>query len=73
MQSDAVRDRLDALIRERGVSYAALSALLGRNPAYVQQFIKRGSPRKLDEADRRLLAEFFGVAEADLGGPELEN
>ena len=57
------------MARERGVGYAALSRLLGRNPAYVQQFIKRGSPRKLEEADRGTLARFFGVAESALGGP----
>lgn len=70
MEIDPIRERLDALITARGVSYAGVSALLGKNAAYVQQFIKRGTPRKLDEEDRRLLAEFFGVPESDLGGPD---
>lgn len=69
MENDTVRDRLDALIAARGLSYAGVSALLGKNAAYVQQFIKRGTPKKLDEDDRRLLAEFFGVSEAELGAP----
>jgi SOS-response transcriptional repressor LexA len=64
-----VRTTLDTLIRERREDYASLSRLLGRNAAYVQQFIKRGVPRKLDEADRRTLARYFGVSEAVLGGP----
>lgn len=64
------RAALDALIRERGEDYASLSRLIGRNAAYVQQFIKRGVPRKLDEADRRLLARYFNVPESRLGGPE---
>jgi len=59
---------LDRLITERGENYADLSRLLKRNPAYIQQFIKRGTPRKLDEEDRRVLARYFGVAEAVLGG-----
>jgi hypothetical protein len=63
------RAALERLIEERGEDYAGLSRLLGRNPAYVQQFIKRGTPRRLAEADRRLLARYFGVAEARLGGP----
>jgi len=67
-QSQA-RANLDRLIRERGEHYGALSRLLGRNPAYIQQFVKRGTPRKLDEADRRLLARYFAVDEALLGGP----
>ncbi len=62
------RERLLELSRERGASLASLSELLGRNTSYLQQFIKKGSPRKLEEGDRRTLAEFFGVPEAELGG-----
>lgn len=68
----AVRETLDALIRERGDDYVSLSRLLGRNPAYIQQFIRRGVPRKLDEDDRRTLARYFGVDEARLGAPPPE-
>ncbi|MDF0542051.1 S24 family peptidase [Sphingobium sp. H39-3-25] len=64
----SVRETLAALIAARGDHYGALSRLLGRNPAYIQQFIKRGTPRKLDEADRRTLAVYFGVDESVLGG-----
>lgn len=63
-------DFLDRLIRERGETFSAISRLIGRNPAYIQQFVKRGTPRKLDECDRRLLARYFDVDEALLGGPE---
>lgn len=69
MSGDDPRAALERLSRERGDDYAALSRLLGRNPAYVQQYIKRGSPRRLAEDDRRLLARYFGVDEAVLGGP----
>jgi hypothetical protein len=65
---DIVRETLDRLIREQGDDYASISRLLGRNAAYVQQFIRRGTPRKLDEDDRRLLARYFGVDEGALGG-----
>lgn len=67
--SDA-RSRLLALANERRISLTALSGLIGRNSSYLQQFIRKGSPRKLEENDRRLLAEFFGVAESELGGAE---
>jgi phage repressor protein C with HTH and peptisase S24 domain len=60
---------LERLIEERGEDYAGLSRLIGRNPAYVQQFIKRGTPRRLAEQDRRLLARYFGIDESRLGGP----
>ena len=64
-----VREELDRLIRRKNYGYAAISRMLGRNPSYVQQFIKRGSPRKLDDEDRKVLASFFGVDEQILGGP----
>ena len=41
------RTVLARLIEERGEDYAGLSRLIGRNAAYIQQFIKRGSPRRL--------------------------
>jgi phage repressor protein C with HTH and peptisase S24 domain len=64
------RERLAELARERAVSLAKLSRMLGRNATYLQQFIGKGSPRKLEEEDRRRLADFFGVGEAELGAPE---
>lgn len=69
MDENAPRELLADLIARRGENYGALSRLLGRNAAYIQQYIKRGTPRKLDEADRRTLARYFGVDEALLGGP----
>jgi len=60
---------LERLVRERGDDYANLSRLLGRNPAYIQQFMRRGTPRELGESDRRKLARYFGVEEHVLGGP----
>ena len=61
------RVRLIELVEAQGVSLSGLSALLGRNPSYLQQFVRKGSPRKLEEGDRRTLAKFFGVDEGELG------
>ncbi|MEM7689682.1 MAG: S24 family peptidase [Pseudomonadota bacterium] len=60
------RARLLELSQERDVSLSSLSEMLGRNPSYLQQFIRKGSPRKLEEGDRRTLAEFFAVGEEEL-------
>jgi len=60
------RARLLELSQMRGVSLAALSELLGRNPSYLQQVIRKGSPRKLEEQDRATLARFLGVGEEEL-------
>ncbi len=70
MDSHAIRRRLDELISARGEDYASLSRLLGRNPTYIQQFVKRGVPRRLSETDRRVLARHFGIAERLLGAPD---
>lgn len=70
MSQENARNRLAQLSKQRGASLASLSELLGRNASYLQQFIKKGSPRKLEEGDRRTLAEFFGVDEMELGAPE---
>ena len=61
---------LERLCAERGEDFAGLSRMLGRNPAYIQQFVRRGVPKRLKEEERRKLARYFGVAEAVLGGPD---
>ncbi len=73
MDENGPRQFLARLILDRGENYGALSRLLGRNAAYIQQFIKRGTPRKLDETDRRILARYFGVDETLLGAPQIES
>ncbi|MBA3835718.1 MAG: helix-turn-helix transcriptional regulator [Sphingomonas sp.] len=60
---------LEQLCAERGEDFAGLSRMLGRNPAYIQQFVRRGVPRKLKEEERKKLARFFEVPESLLGGP----
>lgn len=67
MDEGGARAALARLIEEQGADFAGLSRMLGRNPAYIQQYIKRGTPRRLGEEDRRLLARYFGVAEEVLG------
>ena len=65
------RAALERLIEERGEDYAGLSRLIGRNAAYVQQYIKRGTPKRLAERDRRILARYFDVPEQLLGGSDV--
>ena len=70
MEITGIRARLLQLATDQRVSLAALSALIGRNPAYLQQFVRKGSPRKLEEGDRARLAQFLGVDESELGRAE---
>ena len=62
--------KLASLARAKGASLASLSRMLGRNPTYLQQYVSKGSPRKLEEEDRSKLARFFDVPEAELGAPK---
>src|SRR5438105_12251578 len=64
---------LERLCAERGDDFASLSRMLGRNPAYIQQFVRRGVPRRLGEEERRKLARYFGISESILGGPAEAN
>ena len=61
------RVRLPQLANEQGRSLAALSATIGRNPAYLQQYVMRGCPRRLPEEERRHLAIVLNVDERELG------
>jgi phage repressor protein C with HTH and peptisase S24 domain len=60
---------LERLCAERGEDFAGLSRMLGRNAAYIQQFVRRGVPKRLKEEERRKLARYFSVSESLLGGP----
>jgi phage repressor protein C with HTH and peptisase S24 domain len=70
MKNADPRQRLLRLANDQRVSLSQLSGLIGRNTTYLQQFVRKGSPRKLEETDRRTLARFLGVDEGELGAPE---
>lgn len=70
MSTHEPRVFLEKLIVDRREDYAGLSRLVGRNAAYIQQFIKRGTPRRLKERERKILAQYFNVDEELLGAPE---
>lgn len=73
ISEQAVRQRLNALIKESSEDdYTSVSALIGKNHAYMQQYIRRGNPRRLKEQDRRKLAWHFGIPEWELGGPDAD-
>lgn len=63
------RQTLEQLCAERGENFASLSRLIGRNDAYIQQYLRKGTPRHLRERERRTLARYFQIPESMLGGP----
>ncbi len=73
MATEKARAFLDEAIAEHGATYSDISRLIGKNPAYIQQFIKRGTPRRLDEIDRHKIARHLGIPEYLLSGLPLSN
>ncbi|HYC63999.1 MAG TPA: S24 family peptidase [Reyranellaceae bacterium] len=64
---DAPRKLLvDTLAQRPDLDLKKLSLAIGRNHAYLQQFLMRGSPRELPEAARHALAPLLGVSPDDL-------
>ena len=61
-----VRVFLENTIKEKGLSLNALSLQLGKNSTYLFHFVKRNSPKRLDENTRRKLATILNVDEQRL-------
>lgn len=71
MYLDPIRQRVLKLIDERGTDLKNASLALGKNAAYVHQFIYRGTPKVLPEDVREALARFLEVDDAELRHPEV--
>jgi transposase len=63
---DPARAYLIELVRQNHVTLASLSRALGRNHAYLHQFVHRGTPKRLPDTLRRELAELLGTSESAL-------
>ena len=64
----AVRRAVDAA----GLTLKEASRALGRNDAYLQQFLYRGSPRRLPEQVRLRLAALTGTDQSHFLDPDLQ-
>jgi len=66
--ADSVRDLVRTTLAQRGLNMSQVSKALGRNHAYLHQFLDRGIPAQLPEAVREQLAGILQVPEAQLKG-----
>jgi len=57
--------------QDRGSDLKKASLALGKNAAYVHQYIYRGTPKVLPEDVREALADFLGVEGDELRHPEV--
>ncbi len=66
MDLDPIRRKLLDLIERRGSDLKNTSLAIGRNAAYLHQFIYKGTPKALSEDVREALAAYLGCDEKEL-------
>jgi phage repressor protein C with HTH and peptisase S24 domain len=66
MELDQSRLRLMKRIQERKTDLKNASLAIGRNAAYLHQFVMRGTPKVLPEDARLALADFLEIDEQEL-------
>ena len=66
MERDPVREALKEKLWKAGVSLAEASLAIGRNKAYLQQYLARGMPRVLSFQDSEALGDLLGCDPAAL-------
>lgn len=59
VSQDKIRAALRRLINDRGVDMAAVSKAIGKNHAYIQQYLTRGVPAELGYKTALALADYF--------------
>ena len=73
MDLDPTRLRVMKLIQQKRTDLKKASLAIGRNAAYLQQYLYRGIPKTLPEDAREALAVFLGVPEESLRPPKTES
>lgn len=63
---DEIRARIKKELDERGISMASASIAIGKNAAYLQQYIVKGSPIRLPEEQRKRLSIILEIPEQEL-------
>lgn len=68
-----IKEHVGSLIKERGLSYNALSLKYGKSGTYLHKFVTAKSPQRLDETFRKNLAEELNVPEQELTDIDLSS
>lgn len=66
MSADDIREKVNNLIKERGLTLNEVSLLIGRPRYFLFFYINKKSPKRLPEIERRQLAEILGIDEQEL-------
>lgn len=71
MDHDPIRLRVLELLEAKDTDLKNASLAIGKNAAYLHQFVHRGSPKVLPEEVREALAAHLGVDDSELRHPEV--
>lgn len=66
---DQIRKIILDTANDKGVDLKEISKQLGKNHAYIHQFIHRGSPKRLHPDDRAAISRILQIPETMLGAP----
>lgn len=66
-----IRKKLEKYIISSGHTFREISLKIGRKDSYVQQYIKYGFPKRLNEVDRKRICQILNIEEKELLDDEL--
>lgn len=61
-----IRKRLEKHILSSGHTFREISLKIGRKDSYIQQYIKYGFPKRLNEVDRKKVCQLLNIDEKEL-------
>ena len=71
MRRDPIREKIRRALHDRDITMREASIAIGRNPAYLHQFLQRGSPRVLSAHGSRALAAILECDADELRRPDV--
>ena len=66
-----IRKRLEQHILDSKHTFREVSLKIGRKDSYIQQYVKYGFPKRLNEVDRKKVCQFLNISEKELIDDEL--
>lgn len=70
---DEIRIKIKNLLAEKNIPMSEASIRIGKNHAYLQQFIVKGSPVRLPEEQRKRLALLLDIPEQELTDKDMSS
>lgn len=68
---ETIRKRLEKHILSTNHTFREISLKIGRKDSYIQQYVKYGFPKRLNEVDRKKICQILNLDEKELVDDEL--